>query len=177
MCPENKRASKAKSRRKTIQPRDESHRLRLVRRDFYKSRRGRALYRRRGQTVEPFNEWFKSLFELDHRVWHRGLENNHLPQHEPGSLGWIFANTCSAVDLGSRPAALRDYSSAGWCYSGRGAFSGAAVRISGWNDVERDRTTQSIVIIAKCPVRCLGQISRGRPVSCAPLASLIAHLQ
>jgi hypothetical protein len=26
--------------------------------------------------VEPFNEWFKSLFELDDRVWHRGLENN-----------------------------------------------------------------------------------------------------
>ena len=26
--------------------------------------------------MEPFNEWFKSLFELDHRVWHRGLANN-----------------------------------------------------------------------------------------------------
>jgi len=31
---------------------------------------------KRGKTVEPFNEWFKTLFELDQRVWHRGLENN-----------------------------------------------------------------------------------------------------
>ena len=26
--------------------------------------------------MEPFHEWFKSLFELDQRVWHRGLDNN-----------------------------------------------------------------------------------------------------
>ena len=76
LCPENKRGSKARSRQKTVQPRDESHRRRLARRKFYKSRRGRTIYRRRGQTVEPFNEWFKSLFELEDRVWHRGLENN-----------------------------------------------------------------------------------------------------
>jgi hypothetical protein len=76
VCPENKRGSKPKSRQKTVQPRDESHRLRLARRKFYKSPRGRAIYRRRGQTIEPFNEWFKSLFELEDRVWHRGLENN-----------------------------------------------------------------------------------------------------
>lgn len=24
--------------------------------------------------MEPFNDWFKKLFELDHRVWHRGLD-------------------------------------------------------------------------------------------------------
>lgn len=76
VCPENKRASKPKSRQKMVQPRDESHRLRLARRKFYKSPRGRTIYRRRRQTVEPFNEWFKSLFELEDRVWHRGLENN-----------------------------------------------------------------------------------------------------
>jgi hypothetical protein len=76
LCPENKRGSKPKSCQKTVQPRDKSHRLRLARRKFYKSSRGRAIYRRRGQTVEPFNEWFKSLFELEDRVWHRGLENN-----------------------------------------------------------------------------------------------------
>jgi len=40
------------------------------------SKRGKATYRWRSQTVEPFNEWFKSLFELDDRVWHRGLGNN-----------------------------------------------------------------------------------------------------
>lgn len=75
LCPENKRGTKRKSSQ-TVQPRDESHRRRLDRRKFYESRRGKKIYCRRGQTVEPFNEWFKSLFELDHRVWHRGLENN-----------------------------------------------------------------------------------------------------
>lgn len=40
---------------------------------------GGATYRPRRQTVEPFNEWFRSLFELGDRVWHRGLENNHSP--------------------------------------------------------------------------------------------------
>lgn len=76
VCPENKRGSKSESSRKTVVPRDKSHRRRLARRKFYRSRRGRTIYRRRGQTVEPFNEWFKSLFELEDRVWHRGLDNN-----------------------------------------------------------------------------------------------------
>ena len=34
------------------------------------------MYARRGTTVEPFNGWFKAMFELDSRVWHRGLDNN-----------------------------------------------------------------------------------------------------
>jgi hypothetical protein len=75
LCPENKRSTK-QPRKKKIQPRDESHRRRLARRKFYKSQRGKTIYKRRSQTVEPFNEWFKALFELDHRVWHRGLQNN-----------------------------------------------------------------------------------------------------
>lgn len=77
VCPENKRNSKqGKSNRKIVEPRDEAHRRRLARRKFYSSPRGKAIYRRRGQTVEPFNEWFKALFELEYRVWHRGLDNN-----------------------------------------------------------------------------------------------------
>ena len=28
------------------------------------------------KTVEPFTEWFKAKFELNERVWHRGLKNN-----------------------------------------------------------------------------------------------------
>jgi hypothetical protein len=43
---------------------------------YYQSPRGRGLYRRRSKTVEPFNQWLKSLFELEGRVWHRGLDNN-----------------------------------------------------------------------------------------------------
>jgi hypothetical protein len=77
LCPENKRGSKKmKSGRQAVRPRDQSHQRRLERKAYYQSPRGRALYRRRGLTVEPFNEWFKSLFELEDRVWHRGLENN-----------------------------------------------------------------------------------------------------
>lgn len=37
---------------------------------------GLKLCARRSQTVEPFDDWLKSLFELEHGVWHRGLDNN-----------------------------------------------------------------------------------------------------
>ena len=76
LCPENRRGSKRSSTEQPPAPRDESHRRRLARRQFLQSRRGKRLYARRGQTIEPFNDWFKGLFELDHRVWHRGLDNN-----------------------------------------------------------------------------------------------------
>lgn len=76
LCPENRRGSKQTATDPAPQPRDESHRRRLARRKFLKSRKGKRLYARRGQTIEPFNEWFKGHFELDHRVWHRGLDNN-----------------------------------------------------------------------------------------------------
>jgi len=76
LCPENRRSSKPERKNQATKPRDESHRRRLLRKRHLQSKRGRATYRRRGHTVEPFNEWFKSLFELTDRVWHRGLENN-----------------------------------------------------------------------------------------------------
>jgi hypothetical protein len=76
LCPENRRGSKCDPQAASPTPRDEQHRRRLQRRKFLKSRRGKRFYARRGQTVEPFNEWFKGLFELDQRVWHRGLNNN-----------------------------------------------------------------------------------------------------
>lgn len=46
------------------------------RRRFSKTNAGRALYRRRGQTVEPFFDWFKAAFGLSQQAWHRGLDNN-----------------------------------------------------------------------------------------------------
>ena len=46
------------------------------RKKYLASPKGRRVYARRSQTVEPFNQWFKSLFELEQRVWHRGLDNN-----------------------------------------------------------------------------------------------------
>jgi len=76
LCTENPRNSKTQPRNKAKKPRDESHRRRQLRKQYLQSRRGKTTYRRRGHTVEPFNEWFKSLFELNDRVWHRGLENN-----------------------------------------------------------------------------------------------------
>ena len=49
---------------------------RLARQRFYQSCRGHKLYARRLKTIEPFNQWFKRLFDLQHQVWHRGLGNN-----------------------------------------------------------------------------------------------------
>jgi len=53
-----------------------SQQRRRQRQRFLHSRRGRRLYRRRSQSVEPFNDWFKCLFGLEQRVWHRGSANN-----------------------------------------------------------------------------------------------------
>ncbi len=82
ICPPNprgqgKHASKRpRTRKGTPEPKDAPGKRRRKRIAFYESRKGRRIFARRGQTVEPFNEWFKSLFELGDRVWHRGLENN-----------------------------------------------------------------------------------------------------
>jgi hypothetical protein len=49
---------------------------RLQRKAFLQTARGKRLYRQRRTSVEPFNSWLKTLFQLDDRVWHRGLNNN-----------------------------------------------------------------------------------------------------
>jgi len=108
LCPENRRGSKRNRKAEAPPPRDEHHRRRLQRRKFLKSRKGKRLYARRGQTVEPFNDWFKGLFELDQQVWHRGLDNirtqllaaifayqllvryNHRRGNENGQVKWIM---------------------------------------------------------------------------------------
>jgi hypothetical protein len=46
------------------------------RRRFYQGKFGRALYKRRGKTVEPFFGHLKELFGLKEHVWHAGLGNN-----------------------------------------------------------------------------------------------------
>ena len=109
ICPRNRRNSPARklpdvhSAGLTTRRR---HRLQRV--AFYKSRTGRRLYRRRSQSVEPFNDWFKSSFELEQQVWHRGLANNrtqilaaifcyqlllrynHRRRNRNGQIQWIF---------------------------------------------------------------------------------------
>src|SRR5262249_11964338 len=78
LCPENPRNQGRPKTRPchADASRAQSRQRRQQRRKFFASRRGRRWYARRRKTVEPFNQWFKSLFELDQHVWHRSLENN-----------------------------------------------------------------------------------------------------
>jgi Transposase DDE domain len=78
LCPENPRHNgRQKTKRcKADASRAQSRKLRRERRQFLESPRGRRIYARRKKTIEPFNQWFKSLFEMEHHVWHRGLDNN-----------------------------------------------------------------------------------------------------
>ncbi len=70
ICPPNPRNARLRPPRTPVEQR------RLRRTKFYESRTGRRLYVRRTPASEPFNEWFKSLFELSDHVWHRRLDNN-----------------------------------------------------------------------------------------------------
>jgi hypothetical protein len=77
LCPENPRNTKGRKLKPASDARQaRSRRLRKERRQFLRSAKGRRIYARRKKTVEPFNQWLKSMFELEDRVWHRGLENN-----------------------------------------------------------------------------------------------------
>jgi hypothetical protein len=77
LCPLIRRAGKPPAGRYPHRGRrGRQARQRQRRLDFLRRPRGRRLYQRRGQTVEPFHEWFKNSFELSARAWHRGRENN-----------------------------------------------------------------------------------------------------
>jgi len=56
--------------------RERSRQRRALRQRFFTSKYGQRIYQQRMKTCEPFNHWFKQLFELDQRTWHRGLDNN-----------------------------------------------------------------------------------------------------
>ena len=109
LCPLIRRAGKpAVGRYPQRGRRGRQCRQRQQRLDFLRSPRGQRLYQRRGQTVEPFHEWFKNSFELTDRVWHRGLDNNqtqllaalfayqlllrynHRCGHKNGQVQWIL---------------------------------------------------------------------------------------
>ena len=53
-----------------------SRQFRVQRATYFKSPKGQRLYARRHRSVEPFNEWFKQMFDLSDHVWHRGINNN-----------------------------------------------------------------------------------------------------
>ena len=78
LCPQINRRGKRKSTgtRRNSRKRSQHQARRRERREFLESPRGRRLYARRGCTIEPFNEWFKNLFDLHACVWHRHLDNN-----------------------------------------------------------------------------------------------------
>ncbi len=78
LCPENPRNRKGRSPPQSARtpPQRRTQRRRRRRQAFLESPQGEKLYALRGQTVEPFHDWFQTLFELDHKVWHRGLDNN-----------------------------------------------------------------------------------------------------
>jgi hypothetical protein len=80
VCPPNPRnLGRRRSRRRRghiSRTEREAQQRRLRRIDYYKSPRGQKAYAQRGQSVEPLHERLKSLFELNPRVWHRGLDNN-----------------------------------------------------------------------------------------------------
>ena len=109
VCPLQGRAGKPKVGRYVHRGRRERLRRHRKRRlVFFNSPQGRGLYKLRGRTVEPFHEWFKNCFELGHRVWHRGLDNNqtqllasmfayqllirynHKCGRKNGQIQWIF---------------------------------------------------------------------------------------
>jgi hypothetical protein len=77
LCPENPRNTANRKLKPCATASQElTRKRRRDRKTFLKSRRGQRIYQRRARTVEPFNSWLKSLFELDMRAWHRGLINN-----------------------------------------------------------------------------------------------------
>ena len=77
VCPLQSRGGKPAVGQVVHRGRRERRRQHRASRDqFNRSDYGRRLYKLRSRTVEPFNQWFKHLFELEDRVWHRGLGNN-----------------------------------------------------------------------------------------------------
>lgn len=78
LCAEINRRGKRKltKPRRSSKKRAMHEERRRQRRDFLRSPHGKRLYARRGCTIEPFNGWFKNLFDLHEHAWHRHLDNN-----------------------------------------------------------------------------------------------------
>jgi hypothetical protein len=77
LCPTRRSARPpARKPQRNSRRRQLRHDHRMDRKRFLETPLGRRLYARRSVTVEPFNSWFKALFELNDRAWHRGLDNN-----------------------------------------------------------------------------------------------------
>lgn len=76
LCRQIKPRKKARKQwRETIRRRQRRER-REARQKYFQTATAKKLYRRRGARIEPFNNWFKTSFQLEAEVWHRGLDNN-----------------------------------------------------------------------------------------------------
>jgi hypothetical protein len=77
LCPPNRRTGRGQPKhRRTWRKERLTQERRWQRIDFYRSPRGQKIHAQRGQGVEPLHERVKSLFDMNARVWHRGLGNN-----------------------------------------------------------------------------------------------------
>lgn len=86
ICPPNRRNVRGRPTSTHLSSAQrEAQARRWKRIEFYQSPRGQRLYSQRGQSVEPLHDRLKSLFDLETRVWHRGLANN-----QTQLLGMIF---------------------------------------------------------------------------------------
>lgn len=76
LCRQVKPHRTARKQWRETRRRQQRRQRREDRRNYLQTAAAKRLYRRRGKTIEPFNQWFKHLFQIDDRVWHRGLDNN-----------------------------------------------------------------------------------------------------
>ena len=77
LCPysENRRGTKSSPHKET-RKRKKHRERRKARYEFFRRPFAQRLIKRRGACVEPFNDWFKTRFDLHNRAWHKGLANN-----------------------------------------------------------------------------------------------------
>ena len=79
LCPPNRRGfgdQLSPKRRNESRSVYQKRERRAARSDYFDKPLAQSKYRLRSTTVEPFNEWFKSAFEFNKEVWHRGTANN-----------------------------------------------------------------------------------------------------
>lgn len=74
--PKGRQGTKARHRHRESRRRKERRCRRRERYEFSRRPWTQKLMHRRGVSVEPFNDWLKTRFDLHHRVWHRGRDNN-----------------------------------------------------------------------------------------------------
>lgn len=77
LCPYPKhRRGETSTHHRETRERQARRARRQQRAEFFQRPFAQQLIRRRSTSVEPFNDWLKTRFDLHDRAWHRGLNNN-----------------------------------------------------------------------------------------------------